>query len=136
MKSDLKSQISSFKVSIKVPERWKIQSIAKYKSNKFLKLKQNNLKVQSKNSTDHLINGNTILSTGQSSSPSMITTSAVANDKVIKNNIAVEHIKKELEILNNNSIVIKNKMIALSSVRTSLLWLLKKSNALERSLIS
>jgi len=58
------------------------------------------------------------------------------NDKIIKSHIAMDHIKKELDILHSNSIVIKNKMVALNSVRNSLLWLLKKSNAVERSLIS
>jgi len=53
-----------------------------------------------------------------------------------KNHIPIDHIKKELEILHNNSIVIRNKMMALSSVRTSLLWLLKKSNMVERSVIN
>lgn len=52
-----------------------------------------------------------------------------------KNHIPIDHIKKELDILQNNSNVIRNKMMALSSVRTSLLWLLKKSNMVERSII-
>ena len=108
------SKTCKFRVAIGNPEKWKVESIAQFKKNQAVKLaKINNAKAKlqergfpAKEAAPH------------------------------KSHIPIDHIKKELEILHNNSIVIRNKMMALSSVRTSLLWLLKKSNMVERSIIS
>lgn len=159
---------SVYKVSIRIPERWKVESIAKYKHHKLL-IKSNLTTTAGAARTD---NKTGEVSSTSSSSSSIYATSVLAssrddgvhkepekhivststatrpinvlsdnssrqvNDKIIKSHIAMDHIKKELDILHSNSIVIKNKMVALNSVRNSLLWLLKKSNAVERSLIS
>lgn len=161
---------SVYKVSIRIPERWKVESIAKYKHHKLL-MKSNLTTTAAAARTDN--KSGEISSTSSSSNiyaTSVLVTSASSrddgvhkepekhivsastaikpinvmsdnssrqvNDKIIKSHIAMDHIKKELDILHSNSIVIKNKMVALNSVRNSLLWLLKKSNAVERSLIS
>ena len=109
------SKICKFRVAIGNPEKWKVQSIAQYKKIQAAKLaKVNNAKAKL---AERGFNAKTE------------TTS-------VKNQIPIEHIKKELEILHNNSNVIRNKMTALSTVRTSLLWLLKKSNMVERSIIN
>jgi hypothetical protein len=106
-----KSQICKFRVAICTPERWKVESIAKFK------LLQANKSVKSTHPGGGVKGGK-------------------KNDKKeVKSHIPIDHIKKELEILHNNSIVFRKKMMALSSVRTSLLWLLKKSNMVERELV-
>lgn len=162
---------SVYKVSIRIPERWKVESIANYKHHKLLM--KSNLATAASDAASRATDNKT----GELSSSSAYATSvSVAtasprndegvhkepekhiastattttkpinvmsdnssrqvNEKIIKSHIAMDHIKKELDILHSNSIVIKNKMVALNSVRNSLLWLLKKSNAVERSLIS
>jgi|Transcript_18925 hypothetical protein len=102
------SQTCKFRVAICTPERWKVESIAQFKqlqANKVVK---------------------PLAKKGKSGNGKEVAT---------KSHIPVEHIKKELEILHNNSIVFRKKMMALSSVRTSLLWLLKKSSMVERELV-
>lgn len=162
---------SVYKVSIRIPEKWKVESIAKYKHHKLL-MKSNltTTAAAAANKTGEVSSTSTTSSSNRSSSGIYATSVLVArddgvskesekhvvststatkpinvlsdnnsrqvNDKIIKSHIAMDHIKKELDILHSNSIVIKNKMVALNSVRNSLLWLLKKSNAVERSLIS
>jgi len=164
---------SVYKVSIRIPEKWKVESIAKYKHHKLL-MKSNltTTAAAAANKTDNKTGEVSSSSSSSSRSSSGIYATSVLvarddgvskesekhvvststatkpinvlsdnnsrqnNDKIIKSHIAMDHIKKELDILHSNSIVIKNKMVALNSVRNSLLWLLKKSNAVERSLIS
>jgi len=152
---------SVYKVSIRIPERWKVESIAKYKHNKFMKshlgtvvrtdetVEVGHASTTASITTASPRNSTSILKESDNNIATTITTitknmnvmsdnnsSRQVNDKIIKSHIAMDHIKKELDILHSNSIVIKNKMVALNSVRNSLLWLLKKSNAVERSLIS
>mmetsp|Transcript_16745 Transcript_16745/g.28396 ORF Transcript_16745/g.28396 Transcript_16745/m.28396 type:complete len:129 (+) Transcript_16745:66-452(+) len=115
-------KINKFRVPIGMPERWKVESIAKYKqlqATKAAKLAK--------------LTGSLITSNGKGK-PVGSDGNFQAN-AVHRNNIPIDHIKKELEILHNNSIVIRNKMMALSSVRISLLWLLKKSTQMERELV-
>lgn len=107
----VKSKTSKFRVSIKTTEDWKIRSIAAYK--KKLAEKQN-----AKEATD---------SKGKPISE------APAPPKTL---IADEQIRRELEILQNNSNVVRNKMLALSSIRHSVLWLLKKATLVERQIVS
>lgn len=148
---------SVYKVSIRIPERWKVESIAKYKHHKLL-IKSNLAAAAAARSTTATTSASVTIAPryddGVHKEPEKhiaLTTTATttkpinvmsdnssrqANEKTIKSHIAMDHIKKELDILHSNSIVIKNKMVALNSVRNSLLWLLKKSNAVERSLIS
>lgn len=158
---------SVYKVSIRIPEKWKVESIAKYKHHKLL-MKSNLTttaaaanktgEVSSTSSSNRSSSGiyatsvlvarddgvskeseKHVVSTSTATKPINVLSdnnSRQVNDKIIKSHIAMDHIKKELDILHSNSIVIKNKMVALNSVRNSLLWLLKKSNAVERSLIS
>lgn len=161
---------SVYKVSIRIPEKWKVESIAKYKHHKLL-MKSNITTTAAAAKTDNKTGEVSSTSSSNRSSSGIYATSVLVarddgvskesekhvvststatkpinvlsdnnsrqvNDKIIKSHIAMDHIKKELDILHSNSIVIKNKMVALNSVRNSLLWLLKKSNAVERSLIS
>jgi hypothetical protein len=109
------SKTCKFRVAINSPEKWKVQSIAQFKkiqTAKIAKVTAAKAKLQERGF---------VAKEGPTASH--------------KNHIPIDHIKKELEILHNNSLVIRNKMMALSSVRTSLLWLLKKSNMVERSII-
>jgi len=160
---------SVYKVSIRIPEKWKVESIAKYKHHKLL-MKSNlttttaaAVAARTDNKTGEVSSTRSsssiyatsvlvarddgvpkesekhVVSTSTATKPINVLSdnnSRQVNDKIIKSHIAMDHIKKELDILHSNSIVIKNKMVALNSVRNSLLWLLKKSNAVERSLIS
>jgi hypothetical protein len=108
------SKTCKFRVAIGNPEKWKVQSIAQHKKVQAAKIaKVNNAKAK-------------LQERGFTAKP---------EGPAHKNHIPIDHIKKELEILHNNSIVIRNKMMALSSVRTSLLWLLKKSNMVERAIV-
>ena len=106
-----KSKTSKFRVSVKTTEDWKIRSIAAYKKNLAEKQK-------SKESVE--IKGK---SSGDVPAPS-------------KTLVADEQIRRELEILQNNSNVVRNKMLALSSIRHSVLWLLKKATLVERQIVS
>ncbi len=112
-----KSKTSKFRVAIKHPEMWKIQSIAEYK--KLLAVKQHKkaeqLAAQKSKKTD------------DKTEPVVPVQKAVISD---------EQIRRELEILQNNSTVVRNKMLALSSIRHSVLWLLKKAALCERAVIS
>lgn len=112
-----KSKTSKFRVAISCPEKWKMYSVAQHK---ILLMKKNS------NKTTTVNNG---------TSDNFIKEEKKPESALHKNKVPVDHIKKELEILHNNSLVIRNKMMALCSVRTSLLWLLKKSNLVERSLV-
>lgn len=107
------SKTCKFRVAIGCPEKWKVQSIANFKKVQAVKAAKIAARIKA-------VERN-IPAKSEGSSH--------------KNHIPIDHIKKELDILHNNSIVIRNKMMALSSVRTSLLWLLKKSNMVERSVI-
>ena len=108
------SKISKFRVPIGLPERWKIQSIANYKKQQAQKVFKARVR-----------------STG-----GKVNERPTKGDGTHKINIPIEHLRKELDTLNSNSNVIRNKMVALCAVRTSLLWLLKKSNMVEREIIS
>ena len=164
---------SVYKVSIRIPEKWKVESIAKYKHHKLLMKSNLTTTAAAANKTGEVSSSSSssnrssssrsssgiyatsvlvarddgvskesekhVVSTSTATKPINVLSdnnSRQVNDKIIKSHIAMDHIKKELDILHSNSIVIKNKMVALNSVRNSLLWLLKKSNAVERSLIS
>jgi len=105
-------------VAIGNPEKWKVQSIAQFKKVQAVKQEKIAARALAKSLERAALSG------GKPETPAH------------KNHIPIDHIKKELEILHNNSSVIRNKMMALSSVRTSLLWLLKKSNMVERSVIN
>lgn len=107
------SKTCKFRVAIGCPEKWKVQSIANYKKVQAAKAAKIAARIKA---SERNVPGK-------------------AEGSSHKNHIPIDHIKKELDILHNNSIVIRNKMMALSSVRTSLLWLLKKSNMVERSII-
>jgi len=111
------SKTCKFRVAIGNPEKWKVQSIAQFKKVQAAKQEKLNARALAKSIERAALTGK-------------------AETLAHKNHIPIEHIKKELEILNNNSNVIRNKMMALSTVRTSLLWLLKKSNMVERSIIN
>ena len=117
-----RSRTSTFRVPIRQPEKWKVESIAAFKKRQ---IEKNRLAENGANSSRKLDQKN-ISESATKRSPASIQRSAMA----------IEHIKRELEILHSNSMVIRNKMQALNAVRTSLLWLLKKSSALERSLIN
>ena len=112
------SKTCKFRVAIGNPEKWKVQSIAQFKKVQAVKQEKIAARAFAKSLE------RAALTAGKPEVPAH------------KNHIPIDHIKKELEILHNNSIVIRNKMMALSSVRTSLLWLLKKSNMVERSVIN
>ena len=114
------SKTCKFRVAIGYPEKWKVQAIAQHKRVQAVKALRTASKLASIKLGDRNIIGKSDSGIGSAH----------------KSNIPIDHIKKELEILHNNSIVIRNKMTALSAVRTSLLWLLKKSNMNERSIIS
>lgn len=106
-----KSKASKFRVSIKTTEDWKIRSIAAYK-----KIQADKQKAK------------------EAAEPKGKSTSDVpAPSKAL---ISEEQIRRELEILQNNSNVVRNKMLALSSIRHSVLWLLKKATLVERQIVS
>lgn len=108
----VKSKSTKFRVAIKSTEDWKIRAVAAYK-------KKINEKQKLKEQSDAKTKGSS------ETSP--------APPKTV---IADEQIRRELEILQNNSNVVRNKMLALSSIRHSVLWLLKKATLVERQIVS
>lgn len=105
------SKTCKFRVPIGSPEKWKVQSIAQFKKAQAAKAAR------------------------VAAAKAKLHERGFVAKEAQPHKIPIDHIKKELEILHNNSMVIRNKMLALSSVRTSLFWLLKKSNMVERSLL-
>jgi hypothetical protein len=101
---------ANFRVAIAHPPSWKIRTIAKYKQTQKAKIVSNEL-----------------------SAPAKVDQLEIPQHQ---KSAAIEQIKRDLDILQYNGNAIRNKMQALTSVRYSLLWLLKKSTLCQRSIIA
>ena len=108
MKVEAKST-ANFRVAIAQPPIWKIKAVAKYKQTQKAKF------------------------CNEASLPTKIDQTDIPTHQ---KSAAVEQIKRDLDILQYNGNAIRNKMQALTSVRYSLLWLLKKSTLCQRSIIA
>lgn len=111
-----KLKTNNFRVAICIPEQSKIRAIAKYQNSKTVKLRS---KIVKRN----------------------VAEKAALQDRaeisvLQRSGISEEQIQRELNVLNENSNAIRAKLQTLSTVRQSLLWLLKKSTLCERASIS
>lgn len=114
-----KSKISKFRVPIQQPERWKIESIAAHKKRIAI--------VQFKKAEILAAKAKKVHTDEKIEPVAPLVPKAIISD---------DQIRRELEILQNNSVVVRNKMLALSSIRHSVLWLLKKATLVERAIVS
>jgi hypothetical protein len=113
-----------YRVAINHVEPWKIQSIARFKA----KLAKKDSKPQTTQTLEK--------KKGQKkSTPPAATSSNKSVASQIRANL-IESTLRDLAQYNYNSSVIKNRIAALHSVRSSLLWLLKKTAVHERSMIN
>ena len=135
-----KSKTTKFRVPIKVPEPWKIQSISQFKKNNLLK------QTQQASVNDDVTSKSNAASSSAIAPPSMVRSSSydarsrsMSMDERVeliekkRNSITSDQIRRELDILHKNSNIIRTKIHSLSVVRYSLLWLLKKASLCERA---
>lgn len=133
-----KAMTSKFLVLIRQPERWKVESIAR------LKMVRKEREIRKKEEEARFLakkmitpakgakKGGTASNKGSGASASARSEAEEERRK----RASMEQFKRELETLHNNSTIIQNKLQAMNSLRASLLWLLKKSTSLERTVIS
>lgn len=112
---------NSFRVGVSVPPLWKVRAIAKFK-----KIKAESRQSNGNSETD----GRDITSTD---------TGSVARNFIDpgfpqspnKPNFPIAQVRDELERLDKNSLIIKNEIKMLNTIRSSLMWLLNKATVLE-----
>jgi hypothetical protein len=142
------SKTTKFRVPIKVPEPWKIQSISQYRRAHLLKQNAKevsaataNESYKTRSATDAAVPSSSAIAP-----PSMVRSSSydararsMSMDERVeliekkRNSITTDQIRRELDILHKNSNIIRTKIHSLSVVRYSLLWLLKKASLCERA---
>lgn len=127
-----KSKTCSFRVGIAHPPEWKIKSIAKYKAIQF---KLNEAKKAAVAAAAASASASSFSSTHNASS-SFSKNESQPELSAQKKAAAIEQIRRDLDILQYNGNAIRNKMQALTAVRYSLLWLLKKSTLSQRAIIA
>mmetsp|Transcript_8396 Transcript_8396/g.12509 ORF Transcript_8396/g.12509 Transcript_8396/m.12509 type:complete len:145 (+) Transcript_8396:84-518(+) len=134
--SELKSNVLKFRASINYPDKWKIQSIAAYKSSKKRKLEddnssapnnlseQPNTKALPERSRSYL-EGKGVLTVEQR-------VEIIAN---IRRSKSKDQIENELLIWEEKCIHVRKQIQNLNLKKNLLLWLLNKSCAIERASI-
>jgi hypothetical protein len=134
------SHTTTFRVTIRQPEEWKIRAIAEYKQQQYLK-KMSQKQQDSAFMDNDAHKSDDGINKSQRKRMSMRPKSASsAADPTVdmtpeQRKAFIDHSLRELEVYNYNSNVLKARIAGLHSVKLSLLWLLKKASLHERSLI-
>ncbi len=128
-----KSKTCSFRVGISHPPEWKLKSIAKYKAMQF---KVNEAKKAAVAAAEAAASSSASSSSNNNAAPSSSKSESQPEIPAHQKAAAIEQIRRDLDILQYNGNAIRNKMQALTAVRYSLLWLLKKSTLSQRAIIA
>ncbi|RYH13700.1 hypothetical protein EON65_35025 [archaeon] len=130
-----KSYPRKFRVAIQQPEAWKIEAIADFKRRKYLASKgisNNNSSTSSSlsnNEPRRLKRSNSITNPSQMDTPKV---TGKVDLTAAQRDIAIMQTIRELEIYDHNSKIMQGRIAHMHTVKSSLLWMLKKITMHER----
>lgn len=134
-------KVTKFRVTIRQPEQWKVRAIAEYKQKQYLR----KLEQRKQTAVDSENNNGTVrddVMKAKSQRKRLIGTQRYQKSSDLSAEMSAEQRKvlveqsiRELEVYNHTSNVLKARIAGLHSVKSSLLWLLKKASLHERNLI-
>ena len=148
------SQRITFRVSVPIAPAWKVHSVAKYKRSQYLKLQQQIQKSPPIDENETMNAAKPLPAEKETTGPTIVVANSatssfapvpsnlqqpqtsIDNNSVGGNigggsNVSNIDFQKEFETLHHQSQILRVEMNALSTVRSNLLWLLKKSTLYE-----
>lgn len=124
---------STFRVLVPTPTQGRIRSIARYKRSQYLAKRAAEAHEGASSSSCSGVSHESVETTRVVLQTPSIGIVVPANKM---QSVSNENIQRELAGIDRNYLLIRREMNSLTSVRTSLLWLLKKSTQLETSINS